>query len=61
MNIEYFLPISKAWTRMNHALFKPFDLAKWFVLGFSAFLADLADGPHSNGIFNYKEDYDLKR
>ena len=56
MNIYYFSPFSKAWTRMNQALFKPFDIAKWFVLGFTAFLADLADGPHSNGIFNYKED-----
>jgi len=56
MNIDYFSPFSKAWARMNQALFKPFDLAKWFVLGFTAFLAELADGPHSNGIFNFKED-----
>jgi hypothetical protein len=60
MNIDYFTPFSKAWTRMNQALFKPFDIAKWFVLGFTAFLADLADGPHSNGIFNYKDRFGMR-
>ena len=45
MNISYGEPISKGWDRMKNALFNPFDLGKWFVIGFTAFLAGLADGP----------------
>ena len=41
MNIAYFEPLSRAWARMTKALFKPFDLNKWFVIGFNAFLAGL--------------------
>ncbi len=44
MSISYSAPLSKAWQRMKEALFRPFDLAKWFVVGFTAFLAGLADG-----------------
>ncbi len=34
-------------------LFRPFDLAKWFVIGFSAFLAGLLSGGNGfNGSFN---------
>jgi hypothetical protein len=43
MNISYTLPLSKAWTRMKKALFQPFDLHKWMILGFTAFLAGLGD------------------
>jgi hypothetical protein len=56
MNIEYFTPLSNAWERMKKALFKPFDIGKWFALGFTAFLSQLLDscghGPISN---NYKD------
>jgi MFS family permease len=48
MNIEYFEPLSRAWNRMKLALFKPLDLTKWFVIGFNAFLAGLAEG-HGGG------------
>jgi len=41
MGIEYGTPFLKAWERMKTALFRPFDIGKWFVLGFSAFLAYL--------------------
>jgi len=34
---------------MKKALFNPFDLKKWFIVGFTAFLAGLAEGPHGNG------------
>jgi len=44
MNIAFFEPLNRAWERMKHILFQPFDLAKWLVLGFSAWLAGLADG-----------------
>ncbi|MBN2321371.1 MAG: hypothetical protein JXR49_19985 [Acidobacteria bacterium] len=43
MNIEYFTPLSNAWERMKKALFKPFDIGKWFALGFTAFLSQLLD------------------
>lgn len=49
MNIAYIDPLSRAWGRMKKALFKPFDLRKWFVIGFTAFLAGLTEGPHGNG------------
>lgn len=43
MQINYIEPLSKAWKRMLKSLFKPFDIKKWFVLGFTAFLANLLD------------------
>ncbi len=51
MNINYFDPLSRAWNRMTMALFRPFDLGKWFVVGFTAFLAGLTDG-HGGGSGN---------
>ncbi len=47
MNITYLDPLSKGWERMKKILFRPFDLNKWFMLGFSAFLADLLGGSFS--------------
>lgn len=43
MDIRYFEPLSRAYKRMKVALFNPFDLRKWFVVGFTAFLAGLTD------------------
>ena len=43
MEIRYFNPLSLGWERMKKALFKPFDLKNWFVVGFTAFLAGLTD------------------
>ena len=34
---------------MKEILFNPFDLTKWFMLGFTAFLAGLLDGPGGGG------------
>ena len=51
MNIEYFAPLSKAWERMKKALFQPFDIGKWFALGFTVFLAHLLDGGGFPGNF----------
>jgi hypothetical protein len=44
MTVSYSGPMTRAWERMKLALFRPFDLHKWFIVGFSAFLAGLADG-----------------
>jgi hypothetical protein len=58
MNIEYFAPLSEAWKRMKKALFHPFDIGKWFALGFTAFLAHLLDGGGFPGNFrsNFNRD-----
>ena len=40
-----------AWERMVVILFRPFDLGKWFVIGFSAFLAGLLS--NGNGLNGY--------
>ncbi len=60
MNINYFNPLSRAWNRMVNALFRPFDLGKWFVVGFTAFLAGLLDG-HGGGGGNSRANMDLHR
>ncbi len=49
MNIQYFEPLGRGFARMKAALFKPFDLKKWFVVGFTAFLAGLTDGGSGGG------------
>ena len=43
MKIEFFPSLSKAWKRMKKALFQPFDIGKWFALGFTAFLYQLLE------------------
>ena len=47
MNVQFVEPLNRAWSRMKTALFKPFDIHKWFVVGFNAFLAGLMGA--SNG------------
>jgi hypothetical protein len=44
MQISFVEPLSRAWERMRRMLFAPFELARWLVLGFSAWLAGLATG-----------------
>lgn len=36
--------VCSGWDRMEKTLFRPFDLGKWFLLGFSAWLANLGQG-----------------
>ncbi len=49
MNIEYVRPLSLGWERMKKALFRPFDLRKWLVVGFTAFLAGAFDSTGGGG------------
>ncbi|MBN1560888.1 hypothetical protein JW998_11600 [candidate division KSB1 bacterium] len=49
MRIEYAEPLAKGYNRMKKALFQPFDIKKWFVIGFTAFLAGLMDGNGGGG------------
>ncbi len=60
MNIAYGVPLSNAWNRMKKALFQPFDIGKWFVLGFTAFVAGLADYRGGGG-GNYSNKYGRSR
>src|SRR5262249_11141273 len=51
--IEIFKPFGEAFELMKKILFQPFDLKKWFVIGFGAWLANLGSG---GGSFNYQSD-----
>jgi hypothetical protein len=48
-NIEIFKPFGEAFELMKRILFQPFDVKKWFVIGFAAWLANLG-----GGVFNYQ-------
>ena len=48
MTVAYFEPLSRAWDRTTKALFKPFNLNKWLVIAFNAFLAGLLSGHSSS-------------
>ncbi|HTY63825.1 MAG TPA: hypothetical protein VMG30_16375 [Acidobacteriota bacterium] len=52
MSIHYLGPLSRGISRTKQALFKPIDVKKWFVVGFAAFLASLADVGLSGGVPN---------
>jgi hypothetical protein len=43
------LPVGQAFDRVKRILFQPFDLGKWFVIGFCAWLAILGEGGGSVG------------
>jgi len=49
MTIQFMEPLSGAWNRMKTALFRPFDIHKWFVVGFNAFLAGLMEASNGGG------------
>ena len=58
MTISYSRPLSLGFQRMKKALFQPFDITKWFRVGFTAWLAGLTDcsggsgGNNSGGQYN---------
>src|SRR5437868_14857484 len=49
--IEIFQPFGEAFELMKKILFQPFDFKKWLVIGFVAWLANLAG---RGGGFNYQ-------
>jgi len=59
MTILFMEPIGKAWSRMKVALFRPFDLHKWFVIGFNAFLAGLMNATNGSGGARGQNDADF--
>jgi hypothetical protein len=59
MQIAYIAPLSNAWKRMRKSLFKPFDIKKWFVIGFTAFLANLLEWESGSSANNNNGDTDF--
>jgi len=55
-HIEIFKPFGEAFELMKKILFQPFDLKKWLVIGFTAWLASLGAG--AGGNFNYPSKHD---
>ena len=53
IKIEIFKPFGEAFELMKRILFQPFDLKKWLVIGFAAWLASLGGGV---GGFDYQTD-----
>jgi hypothetical protein len=60
MDIAFLEPLGRAWNRMKIALFKPFDLHKWFVVGFTAFLAGLLEMHNGSGGSKWREDLSFR-
>ena len=59
MALGFSQPLGGAWRRMNDLLFRPFDLGRWFVLGFTAWLAGLVESSGSaSSHFRYLVDND---
>jgi hypothetical protein len=52
--IEIFKPFGEAFELMKKILFQPFDLKKWLVIGFAAWLANLGGGG-GGGNFKYPD------
>jgi hypothetical protein len=52
-NISVTDPIGLAMERVKHILFRPFDLGKWFAIGFCAWLARLGEQGFSSGNGNF--------
>jgi hypothetical protein len=44
MNPSVTYALTQAFYRVGHVLFKPFNISKWFILGFCAWLAALGEG-----------------
>ncbi len=51
MNIGYAAPLQRAWQRTKLILFNPFQLDKWLILGFTAWLATLGESSTGSGRF----------
>jgi hypothetical protein len=54
--IEIFKPFGEAFELMKKILFQPFDLKKWLVIGFAAWLANLGAG--GGGSFNFGDKHE---
>ena len=60
-NISVIDPLRPAFERVKVILFKPFDLGKWFVIGFCAWLAGLGEGLGGGGGSRWQRGGDLRQ
>ena len=60
-NIEIFKPFGDAFEVMKKILFQPFDIKKWLVIGFAAWLANLGSGGGGGFNFPYNEREDTHK
>jgi hypothetical protein len=60
MRIGYFEPLSRAWGRTRAILWQPFDLSKWLLLAFAAWVAGLTTDTGSV-IFSRSDSKDVGR
>ena len=51
--IELIAPLGKALRHTGKVLFEPFDMGKWFVIGFCAWLATLGKGGGSSFVYRF--------
>ena len=58
--IEIFAPFGEAFETTTKILFRPFDLAKWFVIGFAAWLATMFGGLNFNFRSYNKDNWNWK-
>src|SRR5947208_3074312 len=50
-NVEVLRPFNEAFEVIKQILFRPFDLKKWFVIGFAAWLSNIGNGNYN---FNFR-------
>ena len=50
--ISVLTPVNEALDRVKRVLFQPFDAGKWFIIGFTAWLAQLGENGGANFHFN---------
>lgn len=50
MQLELMAPLQRGYRRMVNMLFKPFDISRWFMLGFTAWLSTLGEGGFSSSV-----------
>lgn len=59
MKISIDVALRNGWNRMITLLFRPFDMSKWLIIGFAAFLASLGRG-RGGGNFNFPSGRDFE-
>src|SRR5262245_7761422 len=56
-HVSVIAPISLSVERMKDVLFRPFDLTRWFIIGFCAFLATLGENGGAGGNYRNRQSW----